>query len=310
MARCDALTGLFNVRELHRTLTEEIARSFATRGVELWAFRERQGKVACLNQVVPQLQSEIVVMSDANSMYAPDSLRKLVRHFADEHVGCVCGELQYLNPRDLPAGKGENLYWRFEGLIKRVESSLGSLLGANGAMYAYRPRDFRPVDPLMFCDDVIPVRIALGGLLTLYDSEARCTEEAADVTVEMRRRRRHASFGLRSMILLCREAARKGRVLILYQCVSHRILRWVGGLALLGCAVSAPFLPPPWAPIALGAQAAFYGTAALGFLAFRAGARSGPLYLPCYFLVITAAGLIGLGAFLLRTDRPHWEPRQ
>lgn len=290
--------------------TEAIARRFAGRGVEVSAFQGRQGKVACLNRVIPDLDSDLVVMSDANSMYEPESLRRLVRHFADPRVGCACGRLLYVNPRALPAGEGEQIYWAYEGVIKVLESSLGSLLGANGAIYAFRKELFRPVDPLMFCDDVIPIRIAVRGYVTIYDPEARCTEETADEPVERRRRRRHASFGLRSMLQVSREAFRRGRFLILYQCICHRILRWTGGLALGGIVISSAFLRQPWNALAIWGQALFYGAAALGFLASRLGFRAPALYLPYYFFAIHAAGLGGLGAFLLRTDRPHWEPRR
>jgi cellulose synthase/poly-beta-1,6-N-acetylglucosamine synthase-like glycosyltransferase len=212
--------------------TTSIVEGFAARGIELLAFTERRGKVAALNEVVPGITSDLVIMSDANSMYHPDSLRHLVRHFADPRVGCVCGELVYQNPRSLAAGEGEQVYWGYERGIKRLESALGSLLGANGAIYAFRTPLFRPVDPLMFCDDVIPIRIRLTGLLTLYEPAARCTEEAATEAVEARRRRRHASFGLRSMLAMGREALAGGYLLVVYQCVSHRILRWLGGVFL------------------------------------------------------------------------------
>ncbi len=290
--------------------TETIVREFQERGVELRSFPGRRGKVACLNEVIPTLRSEVVVMSDANSMYQSDSLRKLVRHFADRQVGCVCGALRYVNPRGLLSAEGERLYWGFEGLIKRLESSLGSLLGANGAIYAYRADLFRRVDPLMFCDDVIPIRIRLGGHLTIYDPEARCTEEAADVAVEVRRRRRHASFGLRSMFGMAREAAARGRLLVLYQCLSHRVLRWMGGVALGGILLSSPFLTYPWNALALGGQALFYAMAAAGLLARDLKSIGTALFLPYYYLAITLAGLGGLKAFLLRSDRPYWEPRQ
>ncbi len=289
--------------------TEAIARSYADRGIELRAFSGRRGKVACLNQVIPQLDSDLVIMSDANSIYEPDSLGMLVRHFDDPRVGCVCGALQYTNPRRLAAGEGEMVYWSYETGIKRLESALGTLLGANGAIYAYRRKMFRPVDPLMFCDDVIPIRIAIAGYLTLYDPAARCTELAADEGTEMRRRRRHASFGLRSMIRVVGEALCRGRLLVAYQCVSHRILRWLGGLALAGILVSTPSLPPPWlTSVALG-QGLFYSIALLGFVISRMGRRFTPFYLPYYFLVITAAGLLGLWSFLARRDRPFWTPR-
>ena len=290
--------------------TEAIVRDFESRNVGLRAFKGRQGKVACLNRVIPDLRSDLVVMSDANSMYEPGSLRQLVSHFVDPRIGCVCGRLRYVNPQDLASGRGELIYWAYEGLIKRLESSLGSLLGANGAIYAFRRTLFRPVDPLMFCDDVIPGRIALEGYLTIYDPRARCEEVTAAEKVERHRRARHASFGLRSMLHLAAEALRSRRFLLAYQCISHRILRWAGGLSLGVLLVSSVFLPDPWRAAALAGQGVFYGAAGLGFLASRLGARASTLYLPYYFLVINLAGLAGLRAFLLRADSPFWEPRQ
>jgi len=290
--------------------TEAIVREFQARRVILRACQGRQGKVSCLNHVLPEVRSDLVVMSDANSMYEPGSLRELVRHFADPRVGCVCGRLSLVNPQEVPAGRGERIYWTYEGVIKRLESSLGSLLGANGAMYALRRGLFRPVDPLMFCDDVIPVRIAIEGYLTIYAVEALCTEEAAEEGVERRRRARHASFGLRSMISLLGEALRRGRILLAYQCLSHRILRWAGGPALAVILLSSLFLPGSWRSVALAGQGTFYGIALLGFLASRIGAGQIPLYLAYYFLVINFAGLSGLRAFVLGTDTPYWTPRR
>jgi cellulose synthase/poly-beta-1,6-N-acetylglucosamine synthase-like glycosyltransferase len=290
--------------------TETIARGYAARGVVLEAFAERRGKVACLNDVIPGLDAEIVVMSDANSLYRRDAIRMLVRHFEDPEVGCVCGELLYVNPRALAAGEGERTYWNYERAIKRMESALGSLLGANGAIYAYRRRLFRRVDPLMFCDDLIPIRIRLEGCLALYDPQAVCTEEAATEETEFGRRRRHASFGLRSMLCLGREAVRARDGLILYQCLSHRVLRWLGGLALGMIALSTPFLPAPARLLAFWTQGLFYGAALLGFMVDRAGLRSRVLYLPYYFMVLTVAGAAGLVSFVARSDKPYWDSRR
>ncbi|MGH2608656.1 MAG: glycosyltransferase family 2 protein, partial [Tepidiformaceae bacterium] len=286
--------------------TEAIARRFAARGVLLKTFPERRGKVACLNDVIPRLDAEIVVMSDANSLYRRDAIRMLVRHFEDPDVGCVCGELLYVNPRGLAAGEGERTYWSYERAIKRMESALEALLGANGAIYAYRRRLFRSVDPLMFCDDVIPIRIRLDGFQALYDPQALCTEDAAPEGTEFQRRKRHASFGMRSMLQVGREAVRARDVMVLYQCVSHRVLRWLGGIALGMIAISSPYLPPGARLLAFWTQGLFYGAALAGFVADRSGLKSRFLYLPHYFMVLTAAGLAGMAALLARTDTPYW----
>jgi cellulose synthase/poly-beta-1,6-N-acetylglucosamine synthase-like glycosyltransferase len=290
--------------------TEAIARAFAPQGIELKAFPGRQGKVACLNQVLPSLTSELVVMSDANSMYEPASLRRLARHFGSADVGCVCGELLYDNPERLASGEGERAYWGYERGVKRLEGGRGALLGANGAIYAYRRALFRPVDPRMFCDDVIPIRIRIAGFQVLYEPRARCVEEAVGEETELRRRRRHASFGMRSMAAMVREARASGRVLVAYQAVSHRILRWFGSLWLLLILSGTPWLPSPWRGLAAGGQALLYGAAALGFLLDRMGLRVTLLYLPYYALALTGAGAAGLYNLVRDTDRSWWEPRQ
>ena len=290
--------------------TEAIAREYTARGVALRALSGRQGKVACLNRVLPDIRSDLIVMSDANSLYERDSLRRLAAHFADGRIGCVCGELRYRNPQDLASGEGERAYWGYERWVKRAEAASGSLLGANGAIYAFRTPLFREVDPLMFCDDVIPVRIRIGGWDVIYEPAARCVEEAVDEGTELRRRRRHASFGMRSMLALCGEAAAARRPLVAYQCVSHRILRWLGGLWLALILIGTFGLPAPWFGAAAALQGLGYGAAAAGYLLDRTGRRVTILYFPFYALAITAAGIQGLRSFILCTDRPWWEPRQ
>ncbi len=289
--------------------TNRIVASYADRGVELFVVEERLGKVACLNRLLPHVATDLVVMSDANSLYEPDSLRRLTRHFDAEQVGCVCGELRYVNPRLLAAGEGERVYWGYERGIKRLESSLGTLLGANGAIYAYRSHLFRAVNPLMFCDDVIPIQIALLGYKTLYEPAARCTEEAVDERVEFRRRRRHASFGLRSMLWAIGAAARRGRLLLVYECLSHRVFRWMGGLSICALLLSSFYLPPPLRSFALATQGVFYAAACVGLVGSYFRLKTGPCYLAYYYLAISLAGILGLAAFALRTDKPYWDPR-
>ena len=118
--------------------TDEIAAEFAERGVRLHRVAERGGKTRAQNAGVALARGEILVFSDANSMYAPDALKALLAPFADARVGCVCGELQYANPDDGGAGKGEGAYWNNEQFLKSRESQLSSALGANGAIYALR----------------------------------------------------------------------------------------------------------------------------------------------------------------------------
>jgi cellulose synthase/poly-beta-1,6-N-acetylglucosamine synthase-like glycosyltransferase len=290
--------------------TEAIASSFAAEGVELAAFRERGGKAGCLNRVLPGLSEGIVVLSDANSMYDAGSLRALVRHFADDRVGCVCGELRYVNPQGLASGEVERLYWDYERAIKRLESDLGSLFGANGAIYAFRAGGFEPVDPFAGEDDLIPIRIALSGRLVLYDPKARCTEESMDEGVEIRRRRRHAFYGLHTVVWAMGAAVRARRPLVLYECLGHRLLRWLGGPALVAALLATPWLPPGLRAAAMSGQGLFYGAALVGWMGSLLRLPTGPFYRIYYFVVINLAGMHGLWTFLTRSGSPVWEPRR
>jgi cellulose synthase/poly-beta-1,6-N-acetylglucosamine synthase-like glycosyltransferase len=99
---------------------------------------ERRGKTAGLNVALRQARGEIIVFSDANIIYKPDAVRKLVRNFADPGVGCVTGNACYLENSLAPAHVQENTYWQYEQTIRTLESRLGSTVGGDGAIFAIR----------------------------------------------------------------------------------------------------------------------------------------------------------------------------
>ena len=119
--------------------------------VRVFAFGERRGKASVLNDLLGEVGEEIVVFTDANTEFDADAVRVLVRHFADPAVGAVSGEL-----RLRASGTGdlqERSYWRLETALKRGESRLGGLLGANGAIYAIRRELYRALPPDTLVDD-------------------------------------------------------------------------------------------------------------------------------------------------------------
>jgi len=112
------------------------------------------------------------------------------------------------------------------------------------------------------------------------------------------------------MTAMIGEALRAGRPLVAYQALSHRVLRWFGGLWLIAILLGTPWLPDPFRMVAAWGQAILYGGALLGFLLDRAGLRVTILYYPWYALALTAAGMAGLYRLVTNLDRPFWEPRQ
>jgi cellulose synthase/poly-beta-1,6-N-acetylglucosamine synthase-like glycosyltransferase len=149
-------------------------------------FFKRAGKTECLNRMVPQAKGEVILFTDANSMFPPDLLCKMVRNFADPSVGLVSGWTKYhRGPED-----EENIsaYSRFEMALKVWESAVYSCVGADGAVFAIRKSCYRKLLPHDINDFVIPLNVIRGGLRSVLDPGVFCIEESArDERGEFRR---------------------------------------------------------------------------------------------------------------------------
>ena len=199
--------------------TDAIVRRFEGQGVRLLRFDERRGKLAVVRDCVAQARGDILVFSDANTLLEPDSVRSLVRHFDNPKVGAVCGELRLVHPDGASADEGA--YWRYELVLKILESRLDSVLGANGAIYAMRRELFPAMTARLITEDfIIPMKVRSRGFRVLYDPEAVALETApAGVEDEFRRRVRIGAGNWQALwycrdLLLPVERIRFARVLV------------------------------------------------------------------------------------------------
>jgi cellulose synthase/poly-beta-1,6-N-acetylglucosamine synthase-like glycosyltransferase len=263
--------------------------------------RPREGKVAAQDAVVAETTSEIVAFSDANSLWARDALRTLVRSFADPEVGYVCGRLELEQP---DGTSREPLYWRYELWIRESESRLGGITGGNGAIYAVRREDYRESDPRLGHDLGLPYVMAQHGRRAVYDPEALAFEKAArDSEDELGRRVRMQSQSW--LHILSGRMLRPAEPLFLAQLFSHRLLRNSTGV--LHIALFA-------ASLALARRAPVYRLALAGQLSWLGLAAAGRLRAPVpgaalayYYLTVTGATVAGL-VRCLRGDVPaFWD---
>lgn len=212
--------------------TEEIAKSFSDRGVLLYCF-PRTGKTGVQNQVARSAKGEILVFSDANAMYYPDAIHKLVRNFADAEVACVSGQLVYQTDR-VGAGDSERSYWDYEKFMKRRESDLSSLIGANGSIYAVRRADYVEIDNDLISDLVEPLALVRRGKRVVYEPEAISVEEASSTyAVEFHRKVRILTRSIRG-VLHMRVLFNPFRYGIFsFQLFMHKLMRYTVPLFLL-----------------------------------------------------------------------------
>jgi len=282
--------------------TDAIVESFADRGVRLIRC-PRGGKVAAQDRAVRETAGEIVAFSDANATWAPDTLRKLVRSFADPSVAYVCGRLVL---QDAAGVNKEGLYWRFETWLRAQESRAGSITGGNGAVYALRRSDYVEVDPRFGHDLALPYLMVQRGRRAVYDHEALAFEKPTpDNETEYRRKVR--------MFEHCWAIVLRGRMLrglppgYWVSIVSHRHLRYGSGLlhaALLGLNVALVALRGGAVYDALlAAQVLFLGAALAGRLRLRVPGAA----VAEYYTLVTWATLRALVGYLSSGVPATWE---
>lgn len=287
--------------------TNAIVRRYAHRGIKLFDYERNVGKSSVLNQSVPRLRGEIVVLSDANTHMAADAVLRLAAWFESADVGVVCGRLVLTDPRT--AQNVDSLYWKYETFLKKCESRLGALLGSNGAIYAIRKRLFPRVRPGTLIDDfVIPLEAKRSsGCRIVYDTRAvACEETPPSIHDEFRRRVRIGAGGFQSIGML------SGLLLPIHGWVTlsffcHKILRWACPFFLIGAVASnVMLLDNPTYQRLLALQAAFYLLAIVGS---RIPARPRFLRyfrLPTMFASMNAALFFGFFRWLFKPQSGAW----
>jgi cellulose synthase/poly-beta-1,6-N-acetylglucosamine synthase-like glycosyltransferase len=288
--------------------TARIVREFAGRGVRLLDFQPNRGKATVLNEAVPQARGAIVVFSDANTLFEPMAIRRLVRWFAEPKIGAVCGRLVLTDPA---TGKNvDSLYWKYETFLKKCESRLGALLGANGAIYALRREDYVPIPPDTIVDDfVIPLVARLRtGRGVIYDSEAVAHEECPPgIADEFGRRARIGAGGFQSIVRLWPLLLpSQGWISLTF--FSHKVLRWLCPFLLIAALLAnLACLDRPWGVPLLTAQIGFYAVSLAGRLTSGAGIVSRLFRLPAMFTSMNLALLCGFWRWVSGRQRGIWQ---
>ena len=292
--------------------THAIVQEYAGQGVRLVVAPRRRGKAANFREIVPELAGDILVFSDAGSLYRQDTLRRMMSNFADPEVGCVGGRLKYLNPEASSVSQGEGLYWRYEVFLRESESAIGSAVVLSGAVYAIRRKLYRPV-PDEFPDDFMsPLNVLDQGKRVIYDSHTEILEKmATSARGELITKVRIISRNFGALRFMKHLLNPFRDPLVALQLISHRLLRWfVLPLAALTLLSSLLLASSPFFFWLLVGQLVFYALAGVGYLSDLAKKRSRITFLPYYFVLVNFAAAWGVWKSLVhpRSGAGIWEP--
>lgn len=276
---------------------------------------ERRGKAAAENRAIGFVQTTVVIFSDANALLNPEAIRNLVKHFADPKTGCVAGEKRILAQRiDMAGAVGENLYWRYESVLKQLDADCNSAVGAAGELMAFRTSLYQALPEDTLLDDFMQsMQIAAAGYRIAYEPGAYATETAsASVAEEMKRKIRIATGSWQVLTRLGKRLSIRKTPLLCFQYFSHRVLRWAVTpflliflfllnlvLVISGDSIYRIFLI---------LQLFFYTIALLGYSLRNTRTRFTLVFLPYYFCLMHYALLAGLYRYLYhKPQNGLWE---
>jgi cellulose synthase/poly-beta-1,6-N-acetylglucosamine synthase-like glycosyltransferase len=293
--------------------TEQIVRAFPQ--VDLLHETERLGKAAAINRAMQEITSDLVVLTDANTVLNEEALLQLVQPFGNPAVGAVSGEkLVVSSASEELSSEGEGLYWKYESFLKQNDARLNSIVGAAGELLALRTSLFTPLEPDTVLDDfVLSMRICEAGYRVAYQPDARAVETGSfNLEEEQKRKIRIAAGGFQALGRLSKSWQYRNNPLLFFQFFSHRVLRWVAAApALIIMAISTVYLVVKGAggiyELAGLVQLLFYGLAVIGWLGARTNTKWPIVYIPYYFVFMHWAILAGLIKYLTGGTDAKWE---
>jgi cellulose synthase/poly-beta-1,6-N-acetylglucosamine synthase-like glycosyltransferase len=257
----------------------------------------RGGQTAAQRAIFEAARGEIVVLTDAETRFAPGCLAALIGPFADERVGAVTGRLAWLDEDRTETSRNEGAYWRYEQAVRRLESRAGWLTAVTGALLAIRSSAYREVPDHASMDHLLPLAVRDQGLTVLAVAGAVASDRTVSgLREQFRNRSRTATRGIRANLSMAGRLTPWRRPSAFLAIWSHKIVRWAtpiiagaGGLAALGLGLTGE--PLFLVPVAAGAVV--LALAAVGW-ALRAVGR--PLRfgsLPLAIVVVNLAFLTG-----------------
>lgn len=237
--------------------TGEIITGFTDPRVNAHDFPENRGKISVLNDLISQSTADYLVLTDANTEFNVDAVDILIRSFTGK-VGAVSGEL--ILETDAGNQNQDGLYWQYEQLLKKYESALGGLLGANGAIYAIKRDLYIPLPKDTVVDDFcIVMNVKKQGYKVLYNELAIATEEIAPSLKEEYGRRVRIGVGNYKafMVNLWALSPLQGWFSLCYW--SHKVLRWFAPhLMLIIFLTNLALIATPFYRIVFVGQVLFY----------------------------------------------------
>jgi poly-beta-1,6-N-acetyl-D-glucosamine synthase len=268
---------------------------------------ESSGKPASLNSGVMVAKGSVLVFTDARQQFTPMAIKELVANFSDHEIGCVSGELEFVEDGDSNLKVEMGAYWKYEKAIRKMESRSASVIGATGAIYAIRKNLFKDLPAEILLDDVlIPLNVILQGFRVIFDESAKAYDSvSANIQGEWKRKVRTlaGNWQLVSEGSLLKQALTHR---FLYRLFWHKVARLIVPYFLLILMTTSMLAQGSLYKICAGLQIMFYFLAVLTHFSLRF--RQLSLTKLCYFFcVLNVAAMAGFWIWITGRSGDVWK---
>jgi glycosyltransferase involved in cell wall biosynthesis len=294
--------------------TDTIVKNINSDRVTLLRQEPRAGKTSALNMAAPMVDSDIIVFSDANSIYGSDALRKIVRNFNDPEVGYVTGKMIYVGQDGSIIGDGCSAYMKYENILRKLETGVGSVVGVDGGIDAVRTHLYESMNHDQLPDFVQPLHVVKKGFRVVYEEEALLKEQSLKAASDEYKMRVRVSLrALWALSDMSQLLSLKNYNLFAFQLWSHKVLRYLCFIFLITAYLS----NMAWAfsgnmkgIMLFILHNGFYFGAYMSPKLEEKGALSTLMYMLYYFVLLNTACAHACYKFILRQKQVLWTPRK
>jgi len=289
--------------------TDAIVESFRDPRVRLLQVSGRKGKTNAQNEGVKVARGDVLIFSDATTIYHPQALRYLASNYADPKVGAVSGRYQYFDPAGWsPMGLGTIAFWNYENFTKVMQSRIRTISGCCGCIYSVRREAYTPLAPDVISDLVQPLHVIRQGYRVVFEERALAYEETTQSTSEeFSMRVRVVTRGIWGLLSLPELLIPWKSGWVSFQLWSHKVLRWLVPFFLFMLLTSNLFLwGQPFYRLILLGQVIFYVITVLSLLVPIQRLWK-PLGIPLYFCTLNAAAFCSVIEVLRGKKYVVWE---
>ncbi len=288
--------------------TDAIVQRYAERGVILVRPDRRGGKEYAQKSAVARASGDVIVFSDVGTELEKSGITRLASNFADATVGCVSSRDVFLAPDGEISGEG--LYVRYEMFLRQVESSVNSLVGLSGSLFAARAdvcAGIRHDTQSDFQTLLNSVRLGYRGVID--PGSVGYYKELAATQNELKRKMRTVLRGITTLMSNKDLLNPMKHGLFAFQLISHKLLRWLVPVFLLLVLLAsvAGAVDNVFFRLIFFAQAAGYALAVLAFASKKLAAL-GPMPLFRYGFVSVLGILLAWLKFLKGERIFYWDP--